>query len=215
MTSITASARAVAVRRGQWLTWATVGYNLLEGLLAIGAAIAAGSVALLGFGIDSFIEVGASLAAIWRLRQDHSPERREMAEQRALRVIGLSFVLLALYLVIDAGHALWHGAGATESPVGIAVALASLVVMPWLARRKRAVATTLQSGALTAEARQTEVCVYLSVILLLGLVVNAVTGWWWADPVAALGMVPLIAWEGVEGLRGRSHCEHCAPTVAP
>lgn len=215
MTSIAASARAVAVKRGQWLTRATIGYNLLEGLLAVGAALAAGSVVLLGFGIDSFIEVGASLAAIWRLRQDHSMEHRERTEQQALRVIGLSFVLLAVYVMIDAGRALWRGAGAAESPVGIAVALASLVVMPWLARRKRTVATTLQSGALTAEARQTEVCVYLSVILLFGLVVNAVTGWWWADPVAALGMVPLIAWEGIEGLRGRSHCEDCAPTVAP
>lgn len=201
------------VRQGQWLTRATLAYNTLEGFLAVSAAVAAGSVALLGFGIDSFIEVAASLAAIWRLRVDHQTDRRASAERRALRLIGVSFVLLAIYLAVDALYSLWQRTAPTESWLGIGVALASLIVMPWLARRKQRVAVMLQSGALTAEARQTEICVYLSGILLLGLALNAVSGWWWADPVAALSMVPLIAWEGIEGLRGRSHCPDCAPRV--
>lgn len=211
MTNLANLARADLVQRGQRLTRATVAYNALEGILAVGAALAAGSVALLGFGIDSFIEVGASLAAIWRLRVDHQPERRASAERRALRLIGVSFLLLAVYVAVDALNSLWRRLAPAESWLGIGVALASLVVMPWLARRKRRVAAGLQSGALTAEARQTEICFYLSVILLLGLVLNAARGWWWADPLAALGMVPLIAWEGLEGLRGRSHCADCTP----
>ncbi|HSB54350.1 MAG TPA: cation transporter [Gemmatimonadales bacterium] len=178
----------------------------------MGAALAAGSVALLGFGIDSFIEVAASGAAIWRLRVDYQADRRAKAERRALQLIGASFLLLALYVAIDALHSLWRRTTPAESWLGIGVALGSLIIMPWLARRKRAVAATLQSGALTAEARQTEICVYLSLILLIGLGVNLAVGWWWADPVAALAMVPLIMWEGIEGLRGRSHCPDCAPT---
>jgi divalent metal cation (Fe/Co/Zn/Cd) transporter len=214
VTSIAPPARPELVRRGQWLTQATLVYNTLEGLLAVGAAVAAGSVALLGFGIDSFIEVGASLAAIWRLRIDRDSNRRALAERRALRIIGASFLLLALYVALDAADSLWRRATPRGSWLGIGVALASLVVMPWLARRKRRVAAGLQSGALRAEARQTEICVYLSAILLLGLALNAAAGWWWADPVAALAMVPLIAWEGMEGLRGRSHCDDCVPSGA-
>lgn len=213
MTSITRPAREDLVRRGQWLTRATLAYNSLEGLLAVGAALAAGSVALLGFGIDSAIEVVASGAAIWRLRVDREVDRRANVERRAVQLIGTSFLLLALYVATDAVRTLWRGTGPTESWLGIGVALASLIIMPWLARRKRQVAANLQSGALTAEARQTEICVYLSVILLIGLGLNLAVGWWWADPVAALAMAPLIAWEGIEGLRGRSHCPDCAPSV--
>ena len=180
----------------------------------MGAAVAAGSVALLGFGIDSFIEVGASLAAIWRLCVDRNSSRRALAERRALRIIGASFLLLALYVALEAAHSLWRRTTPRQSWLGIGVALASLVVMPWLARRKRRVAAGLQSGALRAEARQTEICVYLSAILLVGLALNAAAGWWWADPVAALAMVPLIAWEGLEGIRGHSQCDDCVPSGA-
>lgn len=211
MTSHTIAMRSDLVRRGTWLTWATLGYNLLEGVLSAGAALAAGSVALLGFGIDSFIEVAAGGAAIWRLRMDGDVRKRDVAERRALRLIGASFLLLALYVAWDASWSLWRRDAPGESWFGIGVAISSLLVMPWLARRKREVATKLQSGALTAEARQTEICVYLSAILLVGLAVNAAFNWWWADPLAALVMVPLIAWEGIEGLRGRSHCAQCSP----
>jgi len=205
-----AAARSALVRRGQALTRVTLAYNVLEGIVAVASALAAGSVALLGFGVDSFIEVAASLAALWRLRADPHAGRRERAERRARRVIGISFLLLAAYVAADAAQALWSRTPPGESWPGIGLAIASLVVMPWLARRKRAVAAALHSGALTAEARQTDICFYLSCILLVGLVLNATVGWWWADPVAGLVMVPLIAWEGVAGLRGRSHCSDCA-----
>ena len=214
MTTVPVPGRASTVRRGKWLNWATLGYNSLEGVLSVGAAIVAGSVALLGFGIDSFIEVGASLAAIWRLQADPDEARRIHVERRSLRLIGFSFLLLAAYVAFDATGSLWQRAHPTESALGIAVAVASLIVMPVLARAKRRVATALGSGALTAEARQTEICVYLSVLLLLGLGLNAAVGWWWADPVAALAMVPLIAWEGIGALRGRSSCAECAPLGA-
>jgi divalent metal cation (Fe/Co/Zn/Cd) transporter len=202
------------VRRGRWLTWATLGYNALEGLLAVGAGLLAGSVALVGFGFDSVIEVCASLAAIARLRADHDAQRRERAERSAQRWIGLSFLALAAYVAVEAARALVAGDAPDESALGIAIALASLVVMPLLARAKRRVAAALASGALRAEARQTEICAYLSAILLGGLAANAALGWWWADPIAALAMAPLIAWEGVEGLRGRHTCDDCGP-VAP
>jgi divalent metal cation (Fe/Co/Zn/Cd) transporter len=204
-------ARTALIRRSRTLTRATLAYNVIEGLVAVGAALASGSVALLGFGIDSFIEVAASVAALWRLRADRDVARREVAERRTLRVIGISFLLLAAYVTADAAHALWARTPPEESWPGVVLAVASLVVMPWLARSKRAIATTLHSGALTAEARQTDICFYLSAILLAGLVLNATVGWWWADPVAGLVMVPLIAWEGVAGLRGRNHCADCAP----
>jgi divalent metal cation (Fe/Co/Zn/Cd) transporter len=208
---MTTQVREDVARRGRWLTWATVGYNCLEGLLSVAAAILAGSVALLGFGIDSFIEVAASLAALWRLHADRDPAGRARAERRALRLIGVSFLALAGYVAFDAVGALWRHAEPTESFLGIGVAVASLFVMPVLARQKRWVAAQLASNALAAEARQTEICVYLSVVLLVGLALNATLGWWWADPVAALVMVPLIGQEGIEGLRGRSTCEDCLP----
>jgi len=205
--------RARAVRRGQWLTWATVGYNLLEGGLSVGAGVLAGSVALVGFGVDSFIEVTASLSALWRLHADADPDRRELAERRSLRVIGLCFLALAAYVTIDAGRTLLARAEPEESIVGIVIAAMSLVVMPLLARAKRRVATALDSRAIRAEARQTDICMYLSAILLGGLGLHALFGWWWADPVAALGMAPLIAWEGRRAFTGHAVCDDCAPVT--
>jgi divalent metal cation (Fe/Co/Zn/Cd) transporter len=198
------------VRRGQWLTWTTLGYNSLEGFLSVGAGLFAGSVALIGFGVDSFIEVTASLAAIWRLHVDAEPARRAFAERRALSVIGMCFLALAAYVAVDAARSLLNRAAPDESPVGIAIAAVSLVVMPLLARAKRKVATALGSRAIRAEARQTDICMYLSAILLVGLTLNALFAWWWADPLAALGMVPFIVWEGREALRGRAGCDDCA-----
>lgn len=204
------SARPRLVRRGLTLVYLTLAYNALEGLVAIAAGLAAGSIALVGFGVDSGIEVAAGLAAVWRLHADREPARREQVERRAQRVVGLSFLVLAGYVAYEATRALASAAAPDESWLGIGLAAASLVIMPILVHAKRRVAAGLESGALSAEATQTAVCTWLSAILLGGLALNATLGWWWADPLAALAMVPLIVREGIEGVRGRSACAgHC------
>ncbi len=200
------NARARLVARSRRLNLATLAYNTLEGIIAISAGLAAGSVALVGFGIDSGIELGASATALWRLNADADLARRAAAERASHRVIGALFMVLALYVTIDAGRALWSREAPSGSFIGIALAAASVLVMPLLARAKRRVGIALGSRALTAEAAQTALCTYLSAILLVGLGLNAWLGWWWADPVAALAMVPIIAREGVEGLRGAPTC---------
>ncbi len=194
------------MQRSRRLNYATLAYNSLEGFVAIGAGALAGSIALVGFGVDSVIELTASLAAIWRLNADADAGRRAAAERRAHRIIGACFIGLAIYVGAEAGSALISRQAPSESWIGIALATASLVVMPYLAHAKRRIALSLGSGALAAEAKQTMICTYLSAILLAGLLLNALVAWWWADAAAALAMVPLIAWEGVEGLRGRSAC---------
>jgi divalent metal cation (Fe/Co/Zn/Cd) transporter len=194
--------RAAAVRRGKWLEYVTIGYNSLEGLVAIVAGLFAGSIALVGFGVDSCIEVTSGAALLWRLRADVDERRRDRAEAIALRIVGVSFLALAAYVAYDAVTALLYREAPDESLPGIILAAASLVVMPVLARAKRRVAAELASGAMRADAKQTELCTYLSAILLGGLLLNALVGWWWADPVAALVMVPIIAKEGVEAVRG-------------
>lgn len=213
MTSIGLLDRRAVVRRGQQLTWATIGYNSLEAILAIGAGLAAGSVALVGFGFDSVIELGSSVAGLWRLRADAVPVDRWRAERRSLLLIGVAFLLLAAYVLVDAGRTLLTRTPPDESLLGLVIAAGSLVVMPVLARAKRRVAAQLASQALTAEARQTQICTYLSGILLGGLGLNAALGWWWADPVAALLMVPLIGWEGLQAVRGRTSCADCCPPI--
>lgn len=212
-TIVTSPPRARLVRRSLVLTAATLTYNLVEGVIAVAAGITAGSVSLIGFGLDSGIEVMAGVAGIWRLGRDADPVHREQAERRALRVIGVSFLALAAWVSWEAVEALLARTEPRASPVGIALAALSVAVMPWLARAKRTVALQLNSGAMVAEATQTQLCVYLSVILLGGLVLNATLGWWWADPIAALVMVPIIAREGWDGVRGRSCCDTCAPVV--
>ncbi len=211
MTAVPAPGRERLVRRGLRLNYATALYNSLEGIIAIGAGVLAGSVALVGFGVDSAIELAASGAAIWRLHADLDPERRERSERHTLKLVGASFLALALYVAVDAAKALIAREAPRESPVGIALAAVSLAVMPLLARAKRRVAVAMGSAALAAESQQTLICTYLSAILLGGLLLNAAAGWWWADPVAGLAMVPLIAHEGLEALRGRDACgDHCA-----
>jgi divalent metal cation (Fe/Co/Zn/Cd) transporter len=205
-TVLSAAARETLVVRSRRLNIATLAYNACEGIIALAAGSAAGSVALIGFGIDSGIELGASCVALWRLRVDSDHARRARAEQTAHRLIGALFVVLALYVLVDATLALWNREAPRESRVGILLAAASVVVMPWLARAKRRVGVALGSRALTAEAAQTSLCMWLSAILLGGLALNAVVGWWWADPIAALAMVPIIAREGVDGLRGQPTC---------
>jgi divalent metal cation (Fe/Co/Zn/Cd) transporter len=206
MTVSTATERQNVVRRGQWLTWATLLYNSLEAVLSIGAGVVAGSVALVGFGIDSVIELTASGAGLWRLHADIDPLARARAERHTVRLIGLCFIALAVYVSYDAGRTLLGGHAPEQSVLGIVIAATSLIVMPVLAQAKRRVAFKLASGALVAEARQTQICAYLSAILLAGLALNVTIGWWWADPAAALAMVPLIAWEGLQALRGRTVC---------
>jgi divalent metal cation (Fe/Co/Zn/Cd) transporter len=203
--------RETLINRGLVLNYATLGYNSLEGLIAIAAGVTAGSIALVGFGLDSVIEVSASLAALWRLYRETDERYRARAEQATLRIVGALFLVLATYVTVDATSALYTRTAPDESIVGIVLASLSLAVMPLLAREKRRVALALGSSALVAEARQTLFCTYLSAILLGGLLLNATVGWWWADPVAALMMVPIITREGLQGIRGHSPCSDCCP----
>jgi len=193
-------------RRGRLLQYVTIAWNSAECLVALAAGFMAGSIALVGFGFDSAIEVTSSLAALWRLRRDADELDRARAEQRTMRIIGCCFLLLAIYVGYEAVRALAEGKSPDRSIVGIVLAALSLAVMPTLAHFKRRIASKLTSGALEAEARQTEICAWLSAVLLAGLGLNAWLGWWWADPVAALGMTPLIAWEGWQAVRGRTCC---------
>jgi divalent metal cation (Fe/Co/Zn/Cd) transporter len=202
--------RAALVQRGLRLNYLTIGYNSLEAVVALAAGIVAGSVALVGFGFDSVIEVSASFAAQWRLRSDLDPHRRERVENITMRFIGGTFLALAVYVSYDSLHSLLLHEAPSGSVAGVVLLVLSVVVMPLLARAKRRVASGLGSGALTADAKQTSLCAYLSVIALGGVALNTLLGWWWADPVAALAMVPIIAREGVEGLRGESACADCA-----
>lgn len=192
------------LRRGRLLEYVTIGWNLLEGVIAVGSGLVAGSAALVGFGVDSFIESLSGGALLWRLRSDEDSERRERI---ALKIVGVSFIVLAAYVAYDAASSLIRREPPEASYVGITLAAISLVVMPLLARAKRRVAAGLGSRALEADSRQTDICAYLSAILLGGLLLNALLGWWWADPVAALVMLPIIAKEGVEALRGETCCD--------
>lgn len=206
------SDREAAVGRGLRLEYLTVGWNTLEALIGITSGIIAGSIALVGFGLDSVIEVSSSTVLLWRLRFDRDLEQRERAEYRALRLVGVSFLALTAYIIVEAVRTLLRRQAPEASLPGIALAAAALIVMPLLARAKRRVAHSLGSGALHADSRQADICSYLSAITLGGLLLNAVLGWWWADPVAALAMSPLIAKEGVEAWRGKSCCreDSCA-----
>jgi divalent metal cation (Fe/Co/Zn/Cd) transporter len=194
--------RGPLVRRGLFLNYATIGYNTVEAIVSLIAGLLAGSVALVGFGIDSVIEVTASGAAQWRLRSDAEPVRRERVERISLRLIGACFLGLAAYVTIDAGRSLWLRDRPRRTIVGVVILALSVFVMPLLARAKREVADKMKSGALRAEAKQTSLCAYLSFIALAGVALNAAFGWWWADPVAALAMVPIIVVEGIAGVRG-------------
>lgn len=202
--------RAAAVRRGRNLEYFTVGYNSLEGLIAIVAGLIAGSIALVGFGFDSLIEVTSGAVLLWRLQADVDEVRRERVEEVSLKIVGACFVVLAIYVSYDSIKSLIRREAPEESLVGIVLAAVSLIVMPLLVRAKRKVARAINSGALMADSKQTELCTYLSAILIAGLLLNALLGWWWADPVAALLMVPIIVKEGAEALRGETCCDEGA-----
>ena len=202
--------RRAQIQRGKLLEYITVCYNSLEGVIAVAFGVLAGSIALVGFGFDSIIEVISGFALLWRLYADVDEERRERVEQRALRIVGASFMILGAYVAYDAITSLVRRDAPDESMVGIVLAAVSLVIMPLLVRAKRRVARAIRSAALAADAAQTQICTYLSAILLAGLLLNATLGWWWADPVAALVMLPIIVKEGWEALRGE-HCDDCHP----
>lgn len=200
------------LKRGKGLEYLTLAWNAVEAFVAIGSGVLAGSTALVGFGVDSVIESSSGAVLLWRLHETREGSERESV---ALRLVGVSFLALAVWVGWEATGALLGGEAPEESLIGILLAALSLIVMPILAREKRKVARGLASAALVADSRQTDLCAYLSAILLLGLGLNALLGWWWADPVAALCMVPIIGREGLGALRGESCSCHdaCAAEV--
>lgn len=198
-------ARSKLLRRGRRLEYLTLVWNSAEAVVAVVSGVLAGSTALIGFGVDSVIESSSGAVLLWRLNDRTD---REDVEGLALRLVGLSFLALAAWVGWDALGAILNRDAPDESMVGIVLAAVSLVVMPLLARAKRDVARGLGSSALHADSRQTDLCAYLSAILLGGLALNALLGWWWADPIAGLIMVPIIVREGVVALRGET-CSDC------
>lgn len=195
---------AADTRRGRRLEYFTLGWNLTEAAVAVSAGVLASSVALIGFGADSLIETLSGAILLWRL-QAHAGEKREAL---ALKLVGGSFLVLALYVTGDALWSLFRHEEPEKSVVGIVLSIASLVIMPLLGRAKRRAAVRLKSRALHADSRQSDICAYLSAILLAGLILNALLGWWWADSAAALLMVPIILKEARETLEGEK-CNLC------
>lgn len=187
-------------RRAQLLAGASVGYNVLEAAVAVAAGAAASSAALVGFGLDSLVEVGSGLVILWQFRHP-VPETRE---RQALRLIAVSFFGLAAYVTVDSLRALTGAEDASSSPLGIGIALASLLIMPLLSWAQRRTGRELGSGSVVADSKQTLLCTYLSGVLLLGLLANAVLGWSWADSIAALVIAAVAVREGIEAWRGES-----------
>jgi cation diffusion facilitator family transporter len=200
--------RSKLVRRGFHLSVFTVAWNVIEGIVGVASGLISGSVALLGFGIDSFVESASGIVVGWRFSYEMSgrpKERVEKAEAWSARITGTLLLILAAFLLIDSSRRLLgFGAEPESSRVGIALTCLSLMIMPVLARAKLKVAGRLESKALRADSYETIACAWLSLTTLVGLVLNAAFGWWWADPAAALVLVPMIVREGLEGLRGES-----------
>lgn len=199
--------RHAVAQRGKSLEYFTIGWNTLEGLVAVVAGALAGSISLVGFGIDSFIEVTSGAMLLWRMSVDADAVKRERNERLSLRLVGVCFLALALYVGYESVSDLISRRAPEHSIPGIVLACVSLVVMPLLSRAKKKVGNELGSAAMHADAKQTDFCVYLSAILLAGLLLNLTLGWWWADPFAALVMVPIIAKEGLDGIRARACCD--------
>ena len=200
---VTAVSPVVFEHRAVRLAWATIAWNLVEAVVAIAAGTAAGSIALVGFGLDSTVEVMSAVVIVWQFRG-----LSEDREQRALKLIAVSFFVLGAYVSVQAIIDLAGKSEPSGSAVGIGLAVASLVVMPVLARAKRRNGMLLGSAAVVADSNQTKLCAYLSAILLAGLVLNATVGWWWADPIAALAIAALAVNEGREAWRGET-CDDC------
>jgi divalent metal cation (Fe/Co/Zn/Cd) transporter len=200
--ALSAERRTVLRRRVRLLVAATITYNVVEAVVALVAGTVASSVALIGFGLDSVIEVSSAAAVAWQFAGS-DPQRRERA---ALRVIGWSFFALAVYVSAEAVRALLGGGEADRSPVGIALVAVSVVVMPFLSLAQRRAGRELGSASAVVDSKQTLLCTYLSAAVLVGLVLNAALGWWWADPVAALVLAVLAVREGRGALRGDACC---------
>jgi divalent metal cation (Fe/Co/Zn/Cd) transporter len=200
--------RARFGRRAQLLAGASVGYNLVEAVVAITAGAIAGSVALIGFGLDSVVEVSSGLVILWQFRHQ-LPESRE---RQALRLIAVSFFALAAYITVESGRSLLGSAEANRSTVGIVLTALSLVVMPFLSWAQRRTGRALGSASVVADSKQTLLCTALSGVVLLGLVANAALGWWWADPLAALMIATVAVREGIQAWRGEG-CG-CGPAGA-
>jgi divalent metal cation (Fe/Co/Zn/Cd) transporter len=198
------------IERGIYLEYLTIAWNVFEGIVAVASGVAAGSIALVGFGIDSFIETSSGGVLLWRLKAERAGQDAQQVERKALKLVGIGFILLAAYIAFESIKTLVLQESPERSIVGIAIAILSLIVMPWLAHQKRKAAGNLQSAALRADSRQTSLCAYLSAILLGGLVLNAFLGWWWADPIAGLAMIPIVVKEGSDALRGET-CSDCGP----
>lgn len=206
-TQLTAVDRARLGRRAQVLAGASVAYNAIECVIAVAAGIAAGSVALVGFGLDSIVEVSSGLIILWQFRH-RMPESRERV---ALRLMALSFFALAAYVTFESARSLLGGAEPDPSPVGIGLAAASLVIMPFLSWAQRRTGRALGSSTVVADSTQTLLCTYLSAVLLVGLVLNATLGWGWADPLAGLVIAAVAIKEGRASWRGEACC--CAPVA--
>jgi divalent metal cation (Fe/Co/Zn/Cd) transporter len=193
------------VRRARHLEYLTIGWNVVEGIVSVAFAMAAGSIALLGFGVDSFVETASGAIILWRLRaENHARDREEVErlDRRAHKLIGLSLFLLAGYVAVEAAKNLISGERPEPTLAGVVITAVSIVAMMWLARAKRRVAADLGSRAMEADSFQTTACWWLSLITLAGIGLNAAFGWWWADPVAALGMTFFLVAEGREAWRG-------------
>ncbi|PIQ86116.1 MAG: hypothetical protein COV74_06030 [Candidatus Omnitrophica bacterium CG11_big_fil_rev_8_21_14_0_20_45_26] len=197
--------RTSLIKKALILEWVLIGYNALEGIASILAGWWAGSIALVGFGLDSFIEISAASILIWRLSHRGTLEEETKKEKKALRFIGVTFFLLAAYVIYESAGKLLRHEQPDSSVIGMIIALLSLMVMPYLGLAKRKIAREIESRALEADSMETLICAYLSFTLLLGLGLNTFFGWWWADPAAGLAMVYFIIKEGWEAVRG----EHC------
>jgi divalent metal cation (Fe/Co/Zn/Cd) transporter len=201
--------RAAAVRRARWLNVLTIGWNGAEGVIAVALGVAAGSVSLVGFGVDSAIEVSAALILAWRLHQERKEGCTQEADSRATRAIAVCFAALAVYVAVDAVTDLVQGTHPEASVGGVVLAALSLTLMPILARAKRRLAPILGSAAAVADAKQTNLCALLSGIVLVGVGANTAFGWWWADPVAGLGIAAVAAVEAVRTWRADSLEDTC------
>ncbi|MDQ6613275.1 MAG: cation transporter [Actinomycetota bacterium] len=202
-----AGRRQRGVRRARLLAWFTIAWNSVEGLVGVGSGVAAASIALIGFGVDSCVEVLSGAVVLWRLAKErHGQELSEAAEHKALRVIAASFFALAAGITVESVRKLVTGEHPSASALGVALTVVSLITMPLLARSKAKVGRQLGSHVLQADAAQSVLCVWLSAVVLLGLVLNAALGWWWADPVAALGIVHVAVREGRDAWKGDTCC---------
>ena len=199
--------RYALVVSGKHLEYFTILWHLAEGVISLAAGLASGSLSLVGFGVDSLIELASGMAVLWRMTVDGKVEHRERNEKLALQLIGGSFIALAAYLIFESVASLVGRRAPEPSVPGMVIAVLSLVVMPLLSRAKRNIAAQLKSPAMKADATQADFCAYLSAILLIGLLVNFRFGWWWADPLAALVMAVIIGNEGIKSSLGESCCE--------